>query len=183
MKKELKKFLTDRKTENLYRKMSKHFIRALDYLDDEYKLLKDMHKDRKHVYEENFDNPKFEGMYSQVWGLFESILNRDRDLERDKKKLSKQQEALYEAKKRLKEQHEENMGIPVPEDEDDPDIEIDYRKIYKTIMCPLGDTCPHVRKLRWPSTNIKSNTKFGKKCPYAHHPNELQFPQTLDIRI
>ena len=73
------------------------------------------------------------------------------------------------------------MGMQ--DDEDDPDGEIDYRKIYKTIMCPLEDSCPHVQKLRWPSTAIKSNTKFGKKCPYAHHPMELQFPESLDIRI
>ena len=121
-------------------------------------------------------------MYTQVWGLFNQILNRTRDMERNNKKLKKQQRALILAKTLLKEQHE-NGDLAIAEDEDDPDGEIDYRKIYKTIMCPLQDSCPHVKKLRWPSTNIKSNTKFGKKCPYAHHPMELQFPQTLDIRI
>jgi len=51
--------------------------------------------------------------------------------------------------------------------------EIDQRKIYKTIMCPLKADCPKVKMQRWPSSNIPSKEKFGKDCPYAHHPMEL----------
>ena len=61
------------------------------------------------------------------------------------------------------------------DDDDDPD-EVDYRKIYKTIMCPLKEQCSRVKMQRWPSSSLKSTTKFGKDCPYAHHPMELQFP-------
>ena len=68
-------------------------------------------------------------------------------------------------------------------DQGDDDDEIDYRKLFKTIMCPLKDACPKLIPPRWPSSKHKSITRFGKNCPYAHHPMELQFPQTLDMRI
>lgn len=50
-------------------------------------------------------------------------------------------------------------------------------------MCPLKDACPKLIPPRWPSSQHISVTKFGKNCPYAHHPMELQFPETLDMRI
>ena len=50
-------------------------------------------------------------------------------------------------------------------------------------MCPLKNECPKVKIQRWPSSSIKSHKKFGKDCPYAHHPLELQFPNTLKTRI
>ena len=50
-------------------------------------------------------------------------------------------------------------------------------------MCPLKDACPKLIPPRWPASKHKSITRFGKDCPYAHHAMELQFPQTLDMRI
>ena len=50
-------------------------------------------------------------------------------------------------------------------------------------MCPLKNDCPKVKMLRWPTSSLKSHTKFGKDCPYAHHPMELQFPETLSVRL
>ena len=50
-------------------------------------------------------------------------------------------------------------------------------------MCPLKNKCTKVKFQRWPTSNVKSITNFGKDCPYAHHPMELQFPQTLTTRI
>lgn len=50
-------------------------------------------------------------------------------------------------------------------------------------MCPLKHECPKLIPLRWPSSNHKAITKFGKNCPYAHHAMELQFPETLQMRI
>jgi hypothetical protein len=55
--------------------------------------------------------------------------------------------------------------------------------LFKTIMCPLGDACPKVRKARWPNSSIKSVTNFGAMCPYAHHLMELEFPETLQTKI
>jgi hypothetical protein len=87
---------------------------------------------------------------------------------------------LTAAKKGLKEQRE--MGFDAPADGDD-DGEIDYRKIFKTIMCPLKDSCPKLKKQRYPYTGVKSHAKLGKDCPYAHHAMELQFPQTINMRL
>lgn len=63
--------------------------------------------------------------------------------------------------------------------EDDPKTAV----LFKTIMCPLGDNCPKVRKSRWPNSSIKSVTNFGAMCPYAHHLMELEFPETLKTKI
>lgn len=52
----------------------------------------------------------------------------------------------------------------------------DFKNMFKTIMCPLKNECPKFKNLRWPSSSLKAITKFGKDCPYAHHPMELQFP-------
>lgn len=46
-------------------------------------------------------------------------------------------------------------------------------------MCPLRDKCDKIMKPRWPTSNIKSFTKFGEHCPYAHHPMELNFPESI----
>ena len=76
------------------------------------------------------------------------------------------------------------MGFDGPaEGEEGHHGEIDYRKIYKTIMCPLKDTCPKLKKQRWPYTGMKSHAKLGKDCPYAHHAMELAFPQTINMRL
>lgn len=50
-------------------------------------------------------------------------------------------------------------------------------------MCPLKERCNKVIKIRWPYSNIKSIARFGQSCPYAHHPMELNFPQSLNSRI
>ncbi len=44
-------------------------------------------------------------------------------------------------------------------------------------MCPLGTACPNDERLRWPHSNTKCVNPFGKTCPFAHHTNELWFPQ------
>ena len=75
------------------------------------------------------------------------------------------------------------MGFDGPAEGEEENGEIDYRKIYKTIMCPLKDTCPKLKKQRWPYTGIKSHAKLGKDCPYAHHAMELAFPQTINMRL
>ena len=54
---------------------------------------------------------------------------------------------------------------------------------FKTIMCPLVQSCPNDTRQRWPKSSDKAVTQFGAKCPYAHHYMELQFPQTLTTKI
>lgn len=63
------------------------------------------------------------------------------------------------------------------------DEEGKVKVLFKTIMCPLGDSCTKVKKARWPSSSIKAVTQFGANCPYAHHFNELVFPETLNTKI
>jgi hypothetical protein len=59
------------------------------------------------------------------------------------------------------------------------DLSKQEKVLFKTIMCPLKDKCSKIKKPRWPSTNIKSFTKFGEECPFAHHPMELNFPESI----
>ena len=66
-------------------------------------------------------------------------------------------------------------------DEEDGKKAVDYRKIFKTIMYP-GDNMSKGKGQRWPYSNVKANTKLGNDSLYAHHPMELQFPQTLEMR-
>lgn len=73
----------------------------------------------------------------------------------------------------------EAQGQTINSVEDDSKTKI----LFKTIMCPLGDTCPKVKKARWPSSSIKAVTQFGANCPYAHHMMELVFPETLNTKI
>jgi len=47
----------------------------------------------------------------------------------------------------------------------------------------MKEQCQKVKMQRWPSSSLKATTKFGKDCPYAHHPMELQFPESLNMRI
>lgn len=70
-------------------------------------------------------------------------------------------------------------GDTLTVDEDGKDTTV----LFKTIMCPLGDTCSKVKKARWPNSSIKSVTNFGALCPYAHHLMELEFPETLQTKI
>ena len=87
---------------------------------------------------------------------------------------------LSKAKKELKDQQENGFD---PQEGDEENGEVDYRKLYKTIMCPLKDSCPRLKKQRWPYTDKKSHSKMGKDCPYAHHAMELSFPETIDTRL
>lgn len=55
--------------------------------------------------------------------------------------------------------------------------------LFKSIMCPLGDQCPKDNRARWPKSGTKTVTPFGEKCLYAHHYNELEFPETINTKI
>jgi len=63
------------------------------------------------------------------------------------------------------------------------DLSKGERILFRTIMCPLKDKCPKIKKPRWPTSNTKSFTKFGEECPFAHHPMELQFPESIVTKI
>jgi hypothetical protein len=50
-------------------------------------------------------------------------------------------------------------------------------------MCPLGEKCNKDNRSRWPKSGTKTVTPFGRMCLYAHHYNELEFPETLNTKI
>lgn len=50
-------------------------------------------------------------------------------------------------------------------------------------MCPLLSKCPKHLGARYPKSDITAVTQLGAKCMFAHHPNELQFPETLPQQI
>jgi len=62
--------------------------------------------------------------------------------------------------------------------EDDPS-----KAHFKTIMCPLGEKCPKLKRNRWPTSFTRGVTKFGEKCYYAHHAMEIQFPEALNVKL
>ena len=57
MKKELRKFQTDRRTEKKYYRLAPHFVKELDFLADEYLKLKKDFPNRDKVYYEEFNDP------------------------------------------------------------------------------------------------------------------------------
>ena len=116
-------------------------------------------------------------MYNELWEILKIHLKRKETQFKDSKRKTENSKSLKNVKKTLKEQIDANLG------DDDAGDDIDYRKIYKTIMCPLKENCSKVKMARWPSSGLSCTTKFGKECPYAHHPMELQFPETLKMRI
>ena len=140
------------------------------------------HPQKKAVFAEVFDNPSLKAMYDECNALLNMHIQKRYEAWKEKERKKKQGETLKHEKKTLKQQIEEGFD-DAGEGADGFDTEKDYRKIYKTIMCPLKDQCQKVKMQRWPSSGLKSITKFGKDCPYAHHPMELQFPETLDMRI
>jgi len=85
---------------------------------------------------------------------------------------------IEESKKKLIETKKQNERRSILDD-----IETKTSFMFKTIMCPLKDACPKVKKARWPSSSLKTVTKFGALCPYAHHLMELEFPATLETKI
>jgi hypothetical protein len=63
------------------------------------------------------------------------------------------------------------------------DISKGEKILFRSIMCPLKDKCSKSKIPRWPTSNTKSFTKFGEECPFAHHPNELMFPESIVTKI
>ena len=59
------------------------------------------------------------------------------------------------------------------------DLRKEEINLFKTIMCPLKEKCLKITNRRWPTSSIRTHTQFGDMCPFAHHPMELRFPESL----
>jgi hypothetical protein len=167
MRQQLKRFLKHKKLMKDYQNMKPHIKWIFDQVDAMNEEYRQEHKKKKPV--ENFN----QSMFDDIWEIMQIILKQAESNHKNKKLQDKSKKLLTTAKTKLKEQ--KTMGFEAGEGDDDGG-EIDYRKIYKTIMCPLKDSCPRLKKQRWPYTGIKSHSKLGKECPYAHHAMELAFP-------
>ena len=177
MRTQLKRFLDKKKIEKEFKTLPAYVIRNLDMCKEKVADYKKNFKEKVGVYGEDFENAKLMSLYGEVWDIFQLLMLREHEAEKKEKRLKQEYKTLTKTYKTLKDQQEEGGFEEPGEDADSQDI--DFRKIYKTIMCPLGKDCPRCKTLRWPYSNIKSHQKFGKDCPYAHHSMELRFPETL----
>lgn len=134
--------------------------------------MKEEVKDKqKEMLSEDFENIKLMPILKEAYELFHSLDSRKADAEKKIKNIEEAKKKLIETKK----QADKRTMMD--------DIESKTSFMFKTIMCPLKDSCPKVKKARWPSSSIKAVTKFGALCPYAHHLMELEFPATLETKI
>ena len=120
---------------------------------------------------ENFENIKLLPVLQEAYTLFEQI-------EANKLTTKKEILRLEAKKKKLIKSKSEAAGMQSIED-----MTANLKKLFKTIMCPLVENCPNDTRQRWPKSSDPCVTKFGSKCPYAHHLMELTFPQTLKTKI
>ena len=134
-------------------------------------MKEDVKDKQKEMPSEDFENLKLLPILREAYDLFHMLDSRKSEAEKKIKDIEKAKKKLIETKK----QTEKRMFMD--------EIESKTSFMFKTIMCPLGDACPKVKKARWPSSSIKSVTKFGALCPYAHHLMELEFPATLETKI
>ena len=106
-------------------------------------------------------------------------------IEDQEKECHKQIKKLEANKKKLKEKQRQIEGHKIIDNQ----AEVCHsgpnyaKELFKTIMCPLLDKCPNDCRPRWHKSGERTTTPFGKKCPYAHHYMELEFPQTLKTKI
>ena len=134
-------------------------------------MKEDVKDKQKEMPAEDFENIKLIPILREAYDLFHSLDSRKAEAEKKIKEIEETKKKLIETKK----QAEKRQFMD--------EIESKTSFMFKTIMCPLGDACPKVKKARWPSSSIKTVTKFGALCPYAHHLMELEFPATLETKI
>ena len=173
----MRRFVQKQQLVKDYKLLKKHLVNMFERIEQLNENMKD-YPNREKMMFEAFDDPASQAMYNDLWELLQHFLASEEEKAKRSKKLQKQQKELAKTNRVLKEQAE--LGF---EDGDEDSFENDVRKLYKTIMCPLKTSCPKAKMLRWPTSNIKSHQKFGKDCPFAHHPMELQFPETLKTRM
>ena len=131
--------------------------------------LRDNEDEIKKLPEEDYENKKLIPTLEAAYDLYKKILAKKKTANREIKRIENnrrklQSEALnYDKYKKAQVQIEDQT-----EEERNK-----QQTLYKSIMCPLAQKCPKDKSKRWPLSNDKSCTPFGKECPYAHHTNEL----------
>lgn len=164
---QVNRFLNQKALEKKYNQLPGYEKRFLSFIQDkqESERMSQNADGQAEAKREELDNPVLKAVYNDLWDILQWLLQFEKEKDKKKKKMAKQGAQLRKTRKDIE-----------AEDQD-------VLRIYKSIMCPMKFDCPKVKRLRFPYSNLKANRKFGEDCPYAHHPMELQFPETLDVRM
>lgn len=108
---------------------------------------------KTHLHAEDFKNKKILPLIEEAWALLNAIKKRQNDLD---ERIDDLEDDNTKEARRLRKQEAD-------------------RKVFKCMMCPLGENCPKDKRQRWPSSSIRTTTQFGKECLFAHNVNEIFF--------
>lgn len=164
---QVNRFLNQKALEKKFNQLhtyEKRFLAFLQNKQEDERMSKNTDGQAK-AKNEDMDKATLKAVYNDLWDILVWLLNLEKEKDKNKKKMAKQGADLKRTQKEIEAEDADTM------------------RIYKSIMCPMKFDCPKVKRLRFPYSNLKANRKFGEDCPYAHHPMELQFPETLDVRL
>ena len=136
--------------------------------------MKDEPESQKKRPEEDFENKKLIPILKEAFDLIDTIETRKKKAEEKIRKIRRQQSRTKLRMRSFSQYKRSQTRL----DSSKPE-----KILYRSIMCPLKDKCPRDQRPRWPTSNTKAVTKFGQECPYAHHPMELRFPETIFSKL
>ena len=153
--------LVDKKYHDAEKQGKSWLFDLIEKWDEESaQIIKD-NKDKKAVYAEDLDNEIMQPLYEEAWELLSRHVEQAREEHKAKVRKAENQKRLKKTYAALNEQLDdgfEDAGVELDGkngDKADP-AEIDQRKIYKTIMCPMKAECSKVKMQRWPFSGIPS---------------------------
>lgn len=190
MREQLRRFIQRQELKKKFSRIGTHVPALLDFFANEKERIlsevkgdKERESEKRSVFAEKLDEPAFAALYEECWLLVQDLFKRKEREVRHREEHELQEKRLKHAQialKRIEEGGEYNAELDkFPGDK----VGKDYGKLFKTIMCPLGNSCKEFNNVRWPQSKDKTTKRVGENCPYAHHPMELQFPETLPMRV
>ncbi len=138
--------------------------------------MKDVPDSQKKRPEEDFENKKLVPVLREAFDLLELMEMNKREAQKQISKIKRSQKTLRGDKRNFNEFKKAQTKVDVS-------IGSKEKIVFRTIMCPMRDQCPRDKSKRWPTSNISSHTKFGQDCPFAHHPSELMFPESILTKV
>lgn len=136
--------------------------------------MKDEPDSQKKRPEEDWENKKLLPIFEEAYKLINEIEQRKTKAEQRIKRIERQQSRMRKSMKSFSVYKRSQTRIDISKEE---------KILFRSIMCPLKDKCPRDMRPRWPTSNTKSITKFGAECPFAHHPMELKFPESIITKL
>lgn len=124
--------------------------------------------------EEDFDNKKLQFVLREAFDLIMILVNRKNSAHKQISTIRRQQTELKRQMRGFSQYKRSTTRADLSKNE---------KILFKTIMCPLKERCSKVQNHRWPISNIKTVKKFGENCPFAHHPMELNFPESIVSKL